>query len=107
MDLKARQQTHRGFGDAMSRAIELALVPAVFGGVGWLVDRVLGTEPAFLIGLAVFGVVGTVIKMWIGYDLEMKRHEAAAIWTRSRTVASGVIKGEGPKSTSTPNGQGA
>lgn len=82
MDLRARQQTNRGFGDAMSRSFELALVPAIFGGLGWLLDRALGTSPTMTIILAVFGVVGTVIKFWIGYDLEMKRHEAAGIWNR-------------------------
>lgn len=89
MDLRARQLTNRGFGDAMSRSFELALVPVVFGGLGWLVDRVLGTSPTFVIGLAVFGVIGTVVKFWIGYDLEMKRHEAEGVWNRSTDAPAG------------------
>jgi F0F1-type ATP synthase assembly protein I len=83
MDLRGRQQTNRGFGDAMSRSFELALVPAVFGGLGWLIDRSAGTSPTFFIALLAFGVIGTMVKFWIGYDLEMKRHEAEGVWNRS------------------------
>ena len=92
MDLRARQLTNRGFGDAMSRSFELALVPVVFGGFGWLIDRFAGTSPAFTIVLAVFGVIGTTIKFWIGYDREMRKLEADGVWTKgiksARNVAS-------------------
>ncbi|NLD77873.1 MAG: AtpZ/AtpI family protein [Acidimicrobiales bacterium] len=82
MDLRARQQTNRGYDDAMSRSFELALTPAVFGVIGWLIDRSAGTSPTFTIMLAVFGVVGTVAKFWLDYDRQMKRHEAEGIWSR-------------------------
>lgn len=82
MDQRDRQRTNRGFGDAMSRSFELAITPLLFGGLGWLLDRVFGTAPMFTIALAVFGVVGSVLKLWIGYDREMKRHEDEGIWNR-------------------------
>ncbi len=85
MDLRARQQTNRGFGDAMSRSFELALVPAVFGGAGWLLDRTLDTGRTFFFALLIFGVVGITVKFWIGYDQEMKRHESEGIWNRGAT----------------------
>ena len=89
MDLRARQQTNRGYSDAMSHSFELALTPAVFGALGWLLDRVLGTSPTFTIILAVFGVIGTVTKFWLDYDRQMKRHEAEGIWNRTGGPAAG------------------
>lgn len=61
----------------MSRGLELALVPVMFGALGLLVDSWLDTRPLFVIAFAVFGVVGVFVKMWIGYDAEMRRQEAA------------------------------
>ena len=90
MDLHARQQTNRGYSDAMSHSFELALTPAVFGALGWLLDRVLDTSPTFTIVLAVFGVIGTVTKFWLDYDRQMKQHEAEGIWNRkSGSVTTG------------------
>ena len=86
MDLRARQQTNRGYSDAMSHSFELAVTPAVFGALGWLLDRSAGTSPTFTIAFAVFGVIGTVIKFWLDYDRQMKRHEAEGIWNRPRST---------------------
>ena len=88
MDLRARQQTNRGYSDAMSHSFELALTPAVFGAFGWLLDRALGTSPICTIVFAVFGVIGTVTKFWLDYDRQMKQHEAEGIWNRSKGTAS-------------------
>jgi len=74
--LAAKRDLNRGFGDAMSRATEIALLPAAFAFLGWLVDRWLGTSPAFLLGLLVFAFAGMLVRLWLGYDAEMKRHEA-------------------------------
>lgn len=69
-------------GDEQARGIELAVTPVVWGGLGWLVDGWLGTDPAFTFGLAAFALVGTVVKMWFGYDAQMREHEAAGRWAR-------------------------
>jgi hypothetical protein len=61
----------------MARAIELVVTPLIFGGIGFLLDGWLDTRPAFTIGLGVFGVVGIFAKLWLGYDREMREHEAA------------------------------
>jgi hypothetical protein len=74
--LAAKRELNHGFGDTMSRGVELALLPTVFGFFGWLVDRWLGTGPAFLLGFVVFAFTGMLVRMWIGYDAEMRRHEA-------------------------------
>lgn len=73
---KHRRALTYGFGDAMGRATEIALLPAVFGGLGWLLDRWLGTRPVFFIVLVVFAFGGMLVRMWLGYDAAMRRHEA-------------------------------
>jgi F0F1-type ATP synthase assembly protein I len=76
-----KRDSYKGFGDGMSRAFELAAVPVVFGGLGYLVDSWLGTRPLFIIGFVVFALIGIFIRMWFGYDQEMRAHEARADWT--------------------------
>ena len=98
MDRSVRQKLNRGYADGLSRGIEIALVPVVFGGIGWLLDRQFGTAPLFTLGLVVFAFVGTMIKLWIGYDADMRREEAGAIWNRGKnsplaTAPSGSATG--------------
>lgn len=94
MDLRARQKTNRGYADSLSRGFELALVPVVFGGLGWLIDRLVGTTLVFTIGLIVFGFIGIFVKMWIAYDADMRREEEGAIWNRRPTAAPLSADGE-------------
>ena len=68
--------------DDAARGIELAITPVIFGGIGWLVDVQLGTGPWFALGLGAFAVVGIVLKMWFGYDAEMRQHESTSRWAR-------------------------
>ena len=71
-------QKSRGTGaDAgLGQGMEMALTLAVFFGLGWLVDRAVGTQPAFMIGFTVFAMVGQSVRMWVEYDARMKRLEA-------------------------------
>lgn len=69
---KSLQSSDRGMG----RGFELAITPVFFGGIGWIVDRLAGTSPLFTLGLAIFGVGGIMLKMWLGYDRQMKAEEA-------------------------------
>lgn len=75
--------TYRGFGDALSRALELALTPTIFGGLGWLIDRGVGTSPLFTLVMFLLAVVGMFARMWYGYDTRMRAHEASAPWART------------------------
>ena len=82
MDLRDRQDLFNGFGNGLSRAFELALTPAIFGGLGWLVDRWLGTTPLFMILLVLFAVSGVGYMSWHRYDAEMREKEQEAVWAR-------------------------
>ncbi len=76
---------YRGFGESLSRAFEMALTPAILGGLGNLLDRWLGTGLVLTLGLFLFAVAGMFLRMWYGYDARMKVLEAAAPWARSAT----------------------
>ena len=76
MEHRARRELNNGFGDAMSRAVELSLTPAIMGFLGSLLDRWLGTWPVFAIGLFVFTLLYVIWKMFMQYGEDMRAHEA-------------------------------
>ena len=76
MEHRARRELNNGFGDAMARAVEITLTPAIMGGLGYLLDKWLGTWPVFFLLIFVFTIGYVVWKMFLRYDAEMRRHEA-------------------------------
>jgi F0F1-type ATP synthase assembly protein I len=60
----------------MARAVELALTPALMGGLGLLLDRWLGTWPVFAIFFFLFTIGYVAWKMFVRYDQDMRAHEA-------------------------------
>ena len=82
MDLRERQALNKGFGDGLARAFELAATPAIFAGLGWLLDRWVGTQPLFMILGFLFAIAGVGYMTWFRYEAEMKQHEADAVWNR-------------------------
>jgi len=64
-------------GQTLGRGMDFALVVLVFLGIGYGLDRWLGTRPAFMVGLVVLSVVGQFIKMYFEYTATMQQHEAA------------------------------
>ena len=80
--LRANQHLYNGFGNGFARAFELAVTPALFGFLGYLLDRVLGTTPVFLIAFALFCVIGMGVRMYYGYVESMKEQEADKPWNR-------------------------
>ena len=84
MNLRDRQATYNGFGEALALAVEIVVTPLVFAAVGWLVDRALGTTPLFTIALGVLAAIGFAIRMYYSYNAAMDREEEGKPWTRSR-----------------------
>lgn len=82
VDLRERRETLNGFGEALSRAFEFVATPTLFGAGGWLIDGWVGTAPVFTVVFAVFALCGMFVRMWYGYDAEMRRHEREAPWAR-------------------------
>jgi hypothetical protein len=83
-DLKGRQQLYNGFGDSLSRAIELVVTPLLLGLLGLLLDHIFGLTPVLTIALSVFGIVGVSVKMYYAYDRDMQAHDEGQPWAKGR-----------------------
>jgi F0F1-type ATP synthase assembly protein I len=79
----SNQHLYNGFGSSTARAFELAVTPAIFGFLGHLLDRALGTSPVFLIVFVLFCVAGLGVRMYYGYKHQMDEHEAKGPWSRT------------------------
>ena len=84
--MQDKRALYNGFGNGLSRAVELAVTPALFGGVGWLIDRWVGLYPLFTLLIGLLGVVGTFVSSWYRYDAAMKVEEAKSPWARGAEV---------------------
>lgn len=62
--------------DALARGLDFAFVTLGFFGVGFLLDRWLGTTPLFMILLVVIALVGLFARIWYQYEASMRRLEA-------------------------------
>jgi putative F0F1-ATPase subunit (Ca2+/Mg2+ transporter) len=100
-DLAAKRQLNRGYNDGLSRALEIVLAPLLFGLVGRALDGWLGTEPVLMLTFGAFAVAGTFVKLWVGYDRAMRRHEAELPGGSARAAAATST------STVTATGDGA
>jgi F0F1-type ATP synthase assembly protein I len=52
----------------------------LFGLLGWLLDRWIGTAPLFTLVLFLFGIVGMAVRTYYAYVEKMKREEANTPW---------------------------
>jgi F0F1-type ATP synthase assembly protein I len=77
----------------VSRGIEFALGIAVFLGLGYLLDRWLGTQPVFMIVLFFVGVIGEFAALWYRYTATMSAHDAERISARHRHQAVDAGRG--------------
>jgi ATP synthase protein I len=73
-------------GQTLGRGMDFALVVLVFLGIGYGLDRWLGSRPWCMIGLVIFAVVGQFIKMYYEYTAEMEQHEAERAQRSRATV---------------------
>jgi F0F1-type ATP synthase assembly protein I len=71
VELRDRQDLNNGFGNALSRAVELAVTPMIFGFLGYLLDTRLGTRPAFMLVLFLFVLGYTLWKHYAAYSAQM------------------------------------
>jgi F0F1-type ATP synthase assembly protein I len=83
VELRERQATWQGFGDALAMAVEFVVTPLLFALAGFGLDRWFGTGPVLAIVLGVFGLVGVVLRTYYWYQATMTREEEGKPWTRS------------------------
>lgn len=62
--------------DSLGLGIEVAVIIAMFFGVGWMIDRLAGTTPLFMIVMTVLAAIGLFAKFKYRYDARMDEHEA-------------------------------
>jgi len=62
--------------DKVGKGIDMALVTLAFLGIGYGLDRWLGTKPWFMVALVVLALVGEFVRFWYDYDARMKVLEA-------------------------------
>ena len=83
---ESQQDTYNGFGDSLARAFELAATPAVFGVLGYWLDGKFGIRPVLTITLSLLTLITMGIRTAIGYDQQMRRHEAEGSWAAADTT---------------------
>jgi len=74
-----RGHVARGLSDGFSQALELVVVPVLFGLLGALADRWLGSGPVLMLTLAFVGFLGSCLAAYYRYDARMREHEAARL----------------------------
>ena len=77
-----RREIRQGFGDGLAAAFELAATPAIFGVLGWLLDRRLDLFPVFTLGFVLLTVAYGSWRLCRDYSNRMGRAAAdrRAIW---------------------------
>lgn len=78
----ATQAAGHRFNDGLSQALSLVFGPVLFGFLGWLLDRALGTGPVFLLAFGIFGFLGAVVALYYRYKDAIEQQEADKPWNR-------------------------
>ena len=76
VDQRAKRDLYNGFGNTLSRAFEIALIPLIFALPGWGVDHWLGTSPLFALLGGLFGLAGVSARTYFEYAARMDRELA-------------------------------
>ena len=84
MELRDRQATWQGFGDALALGVEMVCTPLLFAAFGWWLDGRFGTGPLFAILLGALALVGVSVRVYYEYRARMEREEEGKPWTRPR-----------------------
>jgi hypothetical protein len=75
--------------DALGRGMDIALTVAVFFGIGFGLDRWLGTTPIFMIGLTTLAAIGFFFSFKYRYDAQMDALEKERADGAARQVHTG------------------
>lgn len=68
------QSSH--MNSALGRGMDVAIMTLLFLGVGYLLDRWLGTKPVFMIVLVLLALIGEFVRMRYVYEAQMQALEA-------------------------------
>ena len=94
VDSSQRRELNEGFGDGLQQAFELVVTPAIFGVLGYLLDRWLGTVPVFTVVFTLFVLGYESWKLYVAYTRQMAAAEEGKPWARSRAATGSPSTGE-------------
>lgn len=83
-----RGELYRAFGDSYTRAFELAVTPAIFGLMGYGLDRWIGIVPVLTLVFALTAFVTLLALTWSAYVEQMQALERAGPWVAKPLPAS-------------------
>ncbi len=84
-----RRRIYAAASDGQNQAFEFAIIPALFGLVGYGLDRWFGILPVLTIVMAVLAFVGLGVRAWYQYDAKMGVLEREGMWNGARPASSG------------------
>ena len=77
MKLRQLKQTKRvDTQDSVGHGMDAAFMLVLFLGVGYSLDRIVGTMPLFMILMTLLGSVGLFLKLKYRYEDRMSEHDA-------------------------------
>lgn len=65
--------------DSLGHGMDAVIVLALFLGLGYVIDRIVGTMPVFMIVMTVLGCIGLFARFKYSYDARMDQHEAERV----------------------------
>jgi len=77
-----KAEIYRNMGDGFARAFELAVTPALFGLMGYGLDRWIGIVPVLTILFVLVAIVGMMLRTWYGYVYRMQQLEQEGPWAK-------------------------
>lgn len=84
-----RRRAYAAASEGQNQAFEFAIIPGVFGLVGYGLDRWLGIVPVLTIVMALVAFVGLGVRAWYTYDAKMRGLEADGGWRSPAELAGG------------------
>jgi F0F1-type ATP synthase assembly protein I len=75
VELRDRQDLNNGFGNALSRAVEIVVTPMIFGFFGYLLDGRFNTRPVFMLVFFLLVLGYTLWKHFNLYSAAMDREQ--------------------------------
>ena len=83
-------RTAASSNDSLGRGVEISVSVGVFLVVGLLLDNSFDTRPIFTIALSLFSLLGSFVRLWYVYDVDMQSKEA-----ERRNIATAHIRERG------------
>ena len=74
----------QGFGDGLTQAVEMAVIPVILALLGLAADRRLGTVPLLTIVLLVAGTAGGFVRAYYAYQYQCDLEKEKPPWDRPR-----------------------